>query len=307
MRKITMDFRCIFFLIICVSFIKAILSTSRSFKVDWDNKVFLKDGEPFRYVSGSFHYSRVLPDQWKDRLIKMKAGGLNAVQTYVMWNFHSTEENEFDFSGSRDLERFIKTANEVGLLVILRAGPYACAEWEFGGLPWYLKKYADLELRSSNQRYLEYVNEWFDVLLPKMQPLLYQNGGPIITVQFENEYGSYGLCDKDYLQHLVTKMRQHLGPDVVLFTTDGDGMGYLNCGALKSELATVDFGITKDPESNFKPQRQFQPNAPLVNSEFYTGSVFPSSFTGNNFTKKVSFTIKFNDDQQAHFKKLSVT
>ena len=244
----------------------------RSFEVDYQNKRFLKDGEPFRYIAGSFHYSRTLPEEWEDRLLKMKAGGLNAVQTYVMWNYHSTEEGVYDFSGSRDVERFMQLANDTGLLVILRAGPYVCAEWEFGGLPWYLMREGQISLRSSDPKYLSYVDEWFDILLPKFKRFMYTNGGPIITAQIENEYGSYLRCDKVYLNHLVTKFRQHLGDDVVLFTTDSDSSFLINCGALKTELATVDFGVTDNPKSKFRVQRDYQPDAPLVNSEFYIGT-----------------------------------
>ena len=195
----------------------------------------------------------------------------------------------------------------------MRAGPYSCAEWEFGGFPWFLRQNSEVILRSYDPKYLAYVDAWMDELLPKLEPYLYNNGGPIITVQFENEYGSYPTCDKAYLQHLVHKFREHLGPDVVLFTTDGKfpsidllsvfqilnvevdkgvsyysdelflfhplqsfilgySTGYLECGALKSELVTVDFGTGGDPAEEFEDKEKFQPYAPLVNSEFYTGN-----------------------------------
>ncbi|XP_063723387.1 beta-galactosidase-like [Symsagittifera roscoffensis] len=201
----------------------------------------------------------------------MKAGGLNAVQTYVMWNFHTQKEGVYDFTGDRDIQHFLQLANDTGLQVILRAGPYSCAEWEFGGFPWFLRQNSDVILRSSDPTYLSYVDAWMDELLPKLEPYLYNNGGPIITVQFENEYGSYSICDTAYLQHLVHKFREHLGPDVVLFTTDGYSAVYLECGALKSELVTVDFGPGGDPAKEFEDKEKFQPYAPLVNSEFYTG------------------------------------
>ena len=127
----------------------------------------------------------------------------------------------YDFTGDRDIQHFLQLANDTGLQVILRAGPYSCAEWEFGGFPWFLRQKSDVILRSSDPNYLSYVDAWMDELLPKLEPYLYNNGGPIITVQFENEYGSYSICDTAYLQHLVHKFREHLGPDVVLFTTDG--------------------------------------------------------------------------------------
>ena len=218
------------------------------------------------------HYSRVPAFYWRDRLEKMAAAGLNAVQTYVPWNFHETDKGILSFDGDKDIVKFIQTAQDVGLLVILRAGPYICAEWEMGGLPGWLLTNRSMVLRSSDPGYLMYVDLWFSVLLPKMKPLLYENGGPIITVQVENEYGSYYTCDKDYLSHLHQTFRKYLGDTVVLFTTDGDASYLLKCGANPSLFyATVDFGITSDPEKNFQSQREVEPHGPLVNSEFYTG------------------------------------
>ena len=128
------------------------ISPPRSFIVEKSKRHFLKDGKHFRYVAGSFHYSRTLPAGWHDRLLKMKAAGLNAVQTYVFWNFHSTEEGHYDFTGAKNIEKFLKLANDTGLLVILRAGPYVCSEWEFGGLPWYLLRNGSITLRSSDEK-----------------------------------------------------------------------------------------------------------------------------------------------------------
>ena len=223
-----------------------------------------------RYISGSLHYSRVPAFYWKDRLTKMHSAGLNAVQTYIPWNFHNPFPGVFQFQGDHDVVEFLKTAQDVGLLVVLRAGPYICGEWEMGGLPSWLLRNTSIVLRSSDAGYLKQVDEWYSVLFPKLKSLLYENGGPIISVQVENEYGSYYTCDKNYMKHLEMTFRRYLGPDVLLFTTDGDGDGYLKCGTLIPDLyATVDFGVTNNP--NFEPQRQYEPHGPLVNSEFYTG------------------------------------
>ena len=253
-------------------------AAQRSFEVDWGNGRFLKDGEVFRYVSGSLHYSRIPHSDWSDRLVKMKAAGLNAVETYVLWNFHSSQRGHYDFSADRDVETFLRLANDTGLLVIVRGFPYACAEWEFGGLPWFVEQFDNIRVRSSDPQFLTLVDEWLDVILPKLEPFLYQNGGPIITVQFENEYGTFidtHGCDDVYLNHLVDKMHEHLGDDVVLFTTDrAYTVRALNCGALKSQLATVDFKVTNNPEKYFRVAENFQSGAPLVNSEFYTGKIW---------------------------------
>ncbi|KFQ15251.1 Beta-galactosidase, partial [Leptosomus discolor] len=237
----------------------------RNFGIDYDCDCFVKDGRPFRYISGSIHYSRVPRYYWKDRLLKMKMAGLDAIQTYVPWNYHEPQPGMYDFSGDKDLEYFLQLANDTGLLVILRAGPYICAEWdmekaELGNI--YTLCITD---------YLAAVEKWMGVLLPKMRPHLYQKGGPIIMVQVENEYGSYFACDYDYLRSLLKLFRQHLGDEVVLFTTDGASQFHLRCGALQGLYATVDFAPGGNVTAAFLAQRGSEPAGPLVNSEFYTG------------------------------------
>ena len=226
-----------------------------------------------RYISGSMHYSRVLPEFWKDRLQKFVAGGLNAVQTYVPWNFHETVPGLYDFDGRKNLLLFIKTAQEVGLLVIVRAGPYICAEWDMGGFPSWLLADDDVVLRSSNSAYLKYVDRWMGHLLPLIKPYLYENGGPIISVQVENEYGYYYTCDEKYLKHLHNLFRSHLGNNVILFTTDSASpTSKFECGTDPSLFySTIDFGSSVDPAEKFAVQRKYAPHGPLVNSEFYTG------------------------------------
>uniref|UniRef100_A0A8C1ZU88 Galactosidase, beta 1 n=1 Tax=Cyprinus carpio TaxID=7962 RepID=A0A8C1ZU88_CYPCA len=215
-----------------------------SFSIDYRQNCFLKDGEPFRYISGSIHYSRIPRVYWKDRLLKMYMAGLNAIQTYVPWNFHEPVPGQYDFSGDRDLEHFLQLCRDIGLLVIMRPGPYICAEWDMGGLPSWLLKKKDIVLRSSDPGYTDIV---------------------------ENEYGSYFACDFNYMRHLSQLFRSHLGEEVVLFTTDGAGVGYLKCGSLQGIYATVDFGPGSNVTAAFKAQRHAEPHGPLVNSEFYTG------------------------------------
>ena len=203
--------------------------------------------------------------------MKIRAAGLNAIQTYVPWNFHESTPGAYNFTGERDIVKFIKTAQECGLLVILRPGPYICAEWDMGGLPSWLLTIDNIALRTADKTYLTHVDRWLGVLFPKMKPLLYENGGPIITVQVENEYGSYYACDHDYMSHLESVFRRYLGGTVVLFTTDGDKDDSLKCGTLPSLYATVDFGTSDNVDKAFQSQRDFEPKGPLVNSEFYTG------------------------------------
>ncbi|NP_001121284.1 galactosidase beta 1 like L homeolog precursor [Xenopus laevis] len=246
-------------------------TSSRTFEIDFEHNCFRKDGQPFHYISGSIHYSRIPQFYWKDRLLKMKMAGLDAIYTYVPWNFHETKPGVYNFSGDHDIESFLKLANEIGLLVILRAGPYICAEWDMGGLPAWLLAKESIVLRSSDPDYLQAVDNWMGVFLPKMKPLLYHNGGPIISVQVENEYGSYFTCDYNYLRHLLQLFRHHLGDEVILFTTDGSALQLVRCGTIQGLYTTVDFGPGSNITETFLVQRHCEPKGPLINSEFYTG------------------------------------
>ncbi|XP_052825848.1 beta-galactosidase [Octopus bimaculoides] len=247
-------------------------SSNRSFRIDYERNTFVKDGKPFKYVSGSMHYFRTPNYYWHDRLSKMKAAGLNAVQTYIAWNFHEPLPKVYQFSGDHDLVGFLKTAQDVGLLVILRIGPYIDAEWDFGGFPsWMLSSTSNMTLRTMDPVYLKYVDEWLDKLLPLLKPMLYLNGGPVIMVQVENEYGSYFACDHEYIRHLEGKVNQAFENKAFLFTTDGNSVGLMKCGALQGMYATCDFGVTKNFTRSFAAQRVIEPRGPFVNSEFYTG------------------------------------
>ncbi|KAM3607667.1 uncharacterized protein V6R79_011515 [Siganus canaliculatus] len=255
----------------CLAVSGNLVTGERSFSIDYKNNCFLKDGKPFQYISGSIHYSRIPRYYWKDRLLKMYMTGLNAVQVYVPWNFHEAVQGVYNFTGDRDLEYFLNLANQTGLLVILRPGPYICAEWEMGGLPAWLLQKPNIILRSADTDYIQAASNWLAVLLTKMKPWLYVNGGNIITVQVENEYGSYFACDYNYMRHLRTLFRLFLGEDTVLFTTDGNTDREMTCGTLEGLYATIDFGTENNLTEAFSRQRRFEPRGPLVNSEFYTG------------------------------------
>lgn len=246
------------------------LGAPGSFSVDYQRDCFRKDGEEFRFISGSIHYSRIPRVYWKDRLLKMYMAGLNAIQTYIPWNYHEESPGQYSFSGERDMEYFLQLAQDIGLMVILRPGPYICGEWDMGGLPAWLLNKKDIVLRSSDPDYIAAVDKWMGKLLPMIKPYLYQNGGPIITVQVENEYGSYFACDYNYMRHLTKLFRSHLGEEVVLFTTDGAGLKFLKCGSIQGLYATVDFG-PGNVTAAFNAQRHAEPHGPLVNSEYYTG------------------------------------
>uniref|UniRef100_A0A183FJL0 Beta-galactosidase n=1 Tax=Heligmosomoides polygyrus TaxID=6339 RepID=A0A183FJL0_HELPZ len=250
-------------------------SGSPSFSVDYEHDQFLLDGKPFRYISGSIHYFRIHPSQWKDRLQRVRALGFNAIQYYIPWNFHEIYEGQYDFSGGRNFTEFSRIASELGMYSLLRLGPYVCGEWENGGLPWWLLNKNISMMRTSEQGFKTAVKKWFSVLLPLVQPLLRKNGGPVLMVQVENEYGSYKACDRNYTTWLRDEAKTYFGDDTVIYTTDGNAMSLLKCGSIPDTLTTVDFGPTTDQKVNasFELQRKFFPNGhgPLVNSEFYPG------------------------------------
>ncbi|XP_034234390.1 beta-galactosidase isoform X2 [Thrips palmi] len=248
------------------------LRRGRSFEISYEQDAFLKDGQPFQMRSGSLHYFRVPRVYWRDRLRKLKRAGLNTVATYVEWSLHEPTPNQFDLGGEANLLHFIQLAEEEGLLVNLRVGPYICAERDMGGLPpWLLSLKPDIKLRTRDPVFMHYTKRWLDVLMPMVRPLLYGNGGPIILVQVENEYGSYPACDRPYLIWLRDLFRGHVHDAAVLYTTDGAGASYLNCGKIPGVYATVDFGSSSDPAAAFATQRKVEPHGPLVNSEYYTG------------------------------------
>lgn len=182
------------------------------------NKFFL-DGEEYTIISGAMHYFRIPREYWHDRLLKLKECGFNTVETYTCWNLHEPRENVFDFSGMLDLEAYIDIANELGLNVILRPGPYICAEWEMGGLPAWLLNYPNLTIRCNDELFISKVERYYNELLGRIVPKLSTNGGNIIMMQIENEYGSYG-DDHEYMQR-IADIYKKAGVDCLLFTSDG--------------------------------------------------------------------------------------
>ncbi|GAU98931.1 hypothetical protein RvY_10003 [Ramazzottius varieornatus] len=233
---------------------------------------FLRDGQPFQLISGTIHYWRHLPEYWEDTFSKMRAAGLNALQTYINWNMHEPEPEEYTFEGVLDIRKYFQLAQKYGMVVILRPGPFIDAEVDFGGFPyWLLRMNSTMKLRTSDPSYLQYVERWYRKVLPMLRDLTYANGGPIITAQVENEYGSYPACDKKYKEFLRNLMIELLGDDVVLLTTDGCGDGMLKCGTVDDVLATCDFGAGGDVKESFKILRKYNPEGPLLNSEFYPG------------------------------------
>jgi beta-galactosidase len=179
---------------------------------------FLLDGKPFQMISGEMHYPRVPREAWRARMKMAKAMGLNTIGTYVFWNLHEPQKGKFDFSGNNDVAEFVKIAQEEGLWVILRPSPYVCAEWEFGGYPYWLQNEKGLVVRSKEQKYLDEYKTYITEIGKQLAPLQVNHGGNILMVQIENEYGSYG-SDKEYLD-INRKMFIEAGFDGLLYTCD---------------------------------------------------------------------------------------
>lgn len=228
---------------------------------------FCKDGKPIKLISGAVHYFRNLPETWPDIFEKLRAMGCNCVETYCAWNMHEPKPGTFDFTGRLDIVRFIKEAEKAGLMVIVRPGPYICAEWEFGGLPWWIQREDGLEIRCRNEVYIRYFDRYLDELLGRVRPLLCTNGGPVILLQCENEYGYYG-DDREYLSYLRDGYRRR-GIDVPLFTSDGGSEDSLLDGTVEGCLPTLNFGSRV--EENFKVHDQLFPNCPKVCMEMWDG------------------------------------
>lgn len=201
---------------------------------------FLLDGKPFKIISGAIHYFRVVPAYWRDRLLKLKAMGCNTVETYVAWNVHEPQKDHFTFDGWADIEQFIEIARELGLWVILRPGPYICAEWELGGLPPWLLAEDGMRLRSRHPSFLRHVRDFWQALIPRMVPFQIDNDGPIILVQVENEYGHYG-DDTLYLEILRDMLRE-MGITVPFVTSDSPQTPLLTAGSVEGALATANYG-----------------------------------------------------------------
>ncbi|MDE6751905.1 MAG: beta-galactosidase [Eubacterium sp.] len=231
------------------------------------DKEFYMNGKPFKIYSGAMHYFRILPEYWEDRLTKLKLAGFNTVETYVCWNLHEPKPNEFCFAGLLDIVKFIETAKKVGLYCIVRPGPYICAEWDFGGLPAWLLKDKNMQIRCNYPDYLSCVERFYKKLLPMLVPHLETNGGNIIAMQVENEYGSYGN-DKKYLKFIENLMKE-CGIDVLYFTSDGNWKNMLSGGSLPHIYKVLNFG--SKAKTAFHCLKDFENDGPNMCGEFWCG------------------------------------
>ena len=228
---------------------------------------FLLDGRPFQIIGCELHPARIPAEYWPHRIRMAKALGCNTIAAYVFWNYHETREGAFDFtSGGRDLARFIRLAQDEGLWVLLRPGPYVCAEWDFGGLPTYLLRIPDIKVRCLDPRYMAAVERYVGRLAEVVRPLLVTRGGPVLLVQVENEYGSYGN-DRAYIARLKD-LWVKAGINVPFYTADGPTPHMLEAGRLEGAAVGLDSGSS---EKHWELARSVAPGVPVFSSETYPG------------------------------------
>ena len=229
---------------------------------------FLLNGQPFVIKAAEIHYPRIPEPYWEHRILSCKALGMNTICLYVFWNLHEQQPGKFDFTGNNDIARFCRLAQKHGMYVIVRPGPYVCAEWEMGGLPWWLLKKQDVQLRTQDSYYMERVGIFMDEVGRQLADLQITRGGNIIMVQVENEYGSYGI-DKPYVSAIRDMVRKAGFTDVPLFQCDWSS-NFTN-NALDDLLWTVNFGTGANVEEQFRKLKELRPETPLMCSEFWSG------------------------------------
>ncbi|KIO75623.1 hypothetical protein TH53_19605 [Pedobacter lusitanus] len=259
-------------------------------------KDFELNGKPFIIRCGEMHFARIPKADWRHRLKMAKAMGLNTVCAYLFWNMHEPQAGEFTWTSQSDAAEFCKIAKEEGLYVILRPGPYSCAEWEFGGFPWWLLKDKTLQLRTQHPYYLARAKKYLMEVGKHLAPLQLSKGGNILMVQVENEYGSYGN-DKAYMNIIKDNLKE-AGFDVPLFHCDGPEQ--LKADHPEGLFAVVNFGSS--PETNFKELTKIQPEGPLMCGEYYPGwfdSWGRPHHKGD--TKRIVSELKYMLDHKASF------
>ena len=232
------------------------------------NKTFLLNGKPFVVKAAEVHYPRIPRPYWEHRIQMCKALGMNTVCIYVFWNIHEQKEGQFDFTGNNDVAEFCRIAQKNGMYVIVRPGPYVCAEWEMGGLPWWLLKKKDIKLRERDPYFMERVKIFEQKVGEQLAPLTIQNGGPIIMIQVENEYGSYGE-DKPYVSEIRDCLRSIYGKELSLFQCDWSSNFEKN--GLDDLTWTMNFGTGANINDQFRRLGELRPNAPQMCSEFWSG------------------------------------
>ena len=228
---------------------------------------FILDGQPFQIISGEMHPARIPAEYWRHRVQMAKAMGCNTIAAYIFWNYHESEEGIYDFTtGNHNLREFFKIVQEEGMWLIVRPGPYVCAEWEFGGIPPYLLRIPDIKVRCMDSRYMAAAERYISKLAEEIKPFMITRGGPIMMMQIENEYGSYGN-DRNYMLRLK-EVWKAAGVDIATFTGDGATEYMLEAGSLPGSAVGLDPGST---QADFDRAATMNPGVPVFSSETYPG------------------------------------
>ncbi|KAL8573923.1 hypothetical protein ACOMHN_029370 [Nucella lapillus] len=244
------------------------LMDERKEGLTFSKRQFILTSKPFRILSGAMHYFRVPKPYWRDRMAKMKACGLNTLETYVAWNLHEPVPGKFKYDGMLNIREYIELANDMGLYVILRPGPYICSEWDFGGMPSWLLADPNMKVRSNYPGYQEAISRFLGDLLPRVSDLQFRKGGNIIAVQVENEFGSYSQ-EVDHLMFIKGILRLH--GIIELLVTSDNSEGLMSAPFYKDALPTANFKEFDKGRGNFELIRQINEDFPLMVMEFWTG------------------------------------
>ena len=258
----------LYLLILVVAVLGSSCSQSSEGTFEVGKNTFLLNGKPFVVKAAEIHYPRIPKEYWEHRIKMCKALGMNTICLYVFWNFHEPEEGRYDFAGQKDIAAFCRLAQENGMYVIVRPGPYVCAEWEMGGLPWWLLKKKDIKLREQDPYYMERVKLFLNEVGKQLADLQISKGGNIIMVQVENEYGAFGI-DKPYISEIRDMVKQAGFTGVPLFQCDWNSNFENN--ALDDLLWTINFGTGANIDEQFKRLKELRPDTPLMCSEFWSG------------------------------------
>jgi beta-galactosidase len=263
MRKI------IFMLCVVIAFIFTACTTNRAKETfEAGKQTFLLNGEPFVIKAAEIHYPRIPKEYWEHRIRMCKALGMNTICLYVFWNIHEPVEGQFDFKGNSDVAEFCRLAQKNGMYVIVRPGPYVCAEWEMGGLPWWLLRKDDIALRTLDPYFMERVRVFMAEVGKQLGDYQLAKGGNILMVQVENEYGAYGI-NKPYIEAVREIVKASGFNEVPLFQCDWSSNFENN--ALDDLLWTLNFGTGANIDGQFRRLKELRPETPLMCSEFWSG------------------------------------
>lgn len=262
MKKVVLSF----LLSLCIFNSYGQMSSDQKFEIG--NKSFLLNGKPFVIKAAEIHYPRIPAAYWEHRIQMCKSLGMNTICLYIFWNIHEQKEGQYDFTGNNDVAAFCRLAQKHGLYVIVRPGPYVCAEWEMGGLPWWLLKKEDIGLRVQDPYYMERTRLFMNEVGKQLSDLQISKGGNIIMVQVENEYGAYGT-DKPYVAAVRDIVKDAGFTEVPLFQCDWNSNFQNN--ALDDLVWTINFGTGANIEDQFRKLKELRPDTPLMCSEFWSG------------------------------------